>query len=211
MLVATQPVWAAIIARRRGHRVEPGTWAGIGVALCGAVLLTGVDLSVFGRALFGDLLALAGGMLSAAYVTVGAEVCRTVSTGSYAFDCYATAATLPLMVGVVARQPLTGYDAGTWWATVVLVAGAQLFGHTLVNRALHTISATTVSVAIVFEILGASVIARLAFDETPPAAAWPAAFAWWRPALDGGDRWQRRSRWCVGSARWRPGLLESAA
>lgn len=174
-LVATQPVWAAIIARRRGHRVEPGTWAGIGVALSGAVLLTGVDLSISGRALFGDLLALAGGMLAAAYVTVGAEVRRTVSTGSYAFACYGIAATLLLVVCVVGRQTLTGYDAGTWWAIAGLVAGAQLLGHTLVNRVLRTISATTVSVAILFEILGASVIARFAFDETPPAAAWPAA------------------------------------
>ncbi|MET0902772.1 MAG: hypothetical protein ABWZ52_05995, partial [Acidimicrobiales bacterium] len=40
---------------------------------------------------------------------------------------------------------------------------------------LRSISPTAVSVAILFEILGASVIARVAFGETPPAAAWPAA------------------------------------
>jgi drug/metabolite transporter (DMT)-like permease len=31
-----------------------------------------------------------------------------------------------------------------------------------------------VSVAILFEILGATVIAHVAFGETPPAGAWPA-------------------------------------
>jgi len=174
-LVATQPVWAALIAHRREEHVTRGTWVGIGLAFAGALLLTGVDVSISGRALFGDVLALVGGMFAAAYVTVGADVRRTVSTGSYALACYATAAGALLVVCLVGRQPLWGYDAGTWWAIAGLVVGAQLLGHTLVNRVLRSISPTIVSVAILFEILGATLIARLAFDETPPAAAWPAA------------------------------------
>jgi len=174
-LVATQPVWAAMIARRRGHPVARGTWVGILLALLGALVLTGVDVSISRRALIGDGLALAGGILAAAYVTVGAEVRRTVSTGGYALACYATAAVALVAVCVVGRQSLWGYDAGTWWAIVGLLVGPQLLGHTLVNRVLRSISPTIVSVAILFEILGASLIARVAFGETPPAGAWPAA------------------------------------
>lgn len=174
-LVATQPVWAAMIASRRGHHVSRGTWLGILVALLGALVLTGVDVSISRRALIGDGLALAGGVLAAAYVTVGAEVRRTVSTGGYALACYSTAAAVLVGVCVVARQPLWGYDAGTWWAIIGLLVGAQLLGHTLVNRVLRSISPTIVSVAILFEILGATLIARVAFGETPPAGAWPAA------------------------------------
>jgi drug/metabolite transporter (DMT)-like permease len=174
-LVATQPVWAALIAHRRGEHVARGTWVGIGLAFSGAMLLTGVDVSISSRALFGDLLALVGGMFAAAYVTVGADVRRTVSTGGYALACYATAAGVLLVVCVVGRQSLWGYDADTWWAIAGLVLGAQLLGHTLVNRVLRAISPTIVSVAILFEILGATLIARIAFEETPPAGAWPAA------------------------------------
>lgn len=174
-LVATQPVWAALIAHRRGDHVARGTWIGIAIAFAGALLLTGVDLSISGRALFGDLLALVGGMLSAAYVTVGADVRRTVSTGGYALACYTTATVALLAVCVVSGQTMWGYDADTWWAIVGLVIGAQLLGHTLMNRVLRSISPTIVSVAILFEILGATLIARIAFGETPPVAAWPAA------------------------------------
>lgn len=174
-LVATQPVWAAMIARRRGHAVARGTWVGILLALLGALVLTGVDVSISRRALIGDGLALAGGILAAAYVTVGAEVRRTVSTGGYALACYATAAAALVAVCVVGQQSLWGYDAGTWWAIVGLLVGPQLLGHTLVNRVLRSISPTIVSVAILFEILGASLIARVAFGETPPAGAWLAA------------------------------------
>ena len=174
-LVATQPVWAALIARRRGHHIGRSTWIGISLALAGVVVLTGVDLSISGRALFGDLLAMVGGMLAAAYVHVGAEVRRDVSTAVYALACYATAAVLLTVLAVGTGQAMTGFDRDTWLAIGGLVVGAQLLGHTVMNLVLRTISPTAVSVAILFEILGATLIARIAFGETPPAGAWPAA------------------------------------
>jgi drug/metabolite transporter (DMT)-like permease len=173
-LVATQPVWAALIARARGEPVPTRMWWGIGLAVAGAVVLSGVDLQVAPRALFGDLLALAGGVLAAAYVTVGAEVRVTVPTTVYAAVCYGTAAGLLLGVCLVGRQQLAGYDADTWGALLALVAGPQLLGHTLVNRVLRTTSPTVVSVAILFEIVGAALIAWLAFGEVPPPSAVPA-------------------------------------
>jgi drug/metabolite transporter (DMT)-like permease len=105
---------------------------------------------------------------------VGAEVRRTVPTTVYAAVCYAVAAAVLAAVCLAGRQPLTGYDATTWWALAAMVVGPQLLGHTLVNRVLRTTSPTLVSVAILFEIVGAAVIAWLAFDEVPPASAVPA-------------------------------------
>jgi drug/metabolite transporter (DMT)-like permease len=173
-LVATQPVWAAVIARWRGEHVPRAAWQGIGTALAGVVVLSGVDLSIAPRALFGDLLALVGGALAAAYVTVGAEVRRTVSTTVYATVCYGVAAVALGVVCAVGRQPLAGYDAATWLALLGTVAGPQLLGHTLVNRVLRTTSAMVVSVAILFEIVGAALLAWLAFGEVPPMSALPA-------------------------------------
>jgi drug/metabolite transporter (DMT)-like permease len=173
-LVATQPVWAAVIARWRGEHVPRAAWQGIGTALAGVVLLSGVDLSIAPRALFGDLLALVGGALAAGYVTVGAEVRRTVPTTVYATACYGVAAVALAVVCAVGRQPLVGYDGATWLALLGTVVGPQLLGHTLVNRVLRTTSPMVVSVAILFEIVGAALLAWLAFGEVPPASALPA-------------------------------------
>lgn len=173
-LVATQPVWAALIARWRGDHIARGAWWGIGSAMAGTVVLTGVDLSIAPRALFGDLLALVGGALAAAYVTVGAEARRTISTTVYATVCYAVAAAALLAVCGVGRQALGGYDRTTWLALLATVAGPQLLGHTLVNRVLRTTSPVLVSVAILFEIVGSALLAWAAFDEVPPASAIPA-------------------------------------
>ena len=174
-LTCTQPVWAAGMARARGERIASGAWAGIGVALGGALLLTGIDFSLSARALFGDALALAGGVFGAAYVTVGADARRTLSTTVYTALCYPAAATGLLIACIVGRQSLTGYSAHTWWILLAITAGPQLLGHSLINRVLRAISATVVSVAILFEIVGATLIAWWWFGESPPAGAYPAA------------------------------------
>jgi drug/metabolite transporter (DMT)-like permease len=173
-LVSTQPVWAALLARRRGEHVAPAVWRGIALALAGVLVLTGVDLSIAPRALFGDLLALVGGVLAAFYVSAGADVRRHTTTAVYATVCYAVAASTLLAVCLGGRQALAGYDGTTWLVLLALTAGPQLFGHTMVNLVLRTISATTVSVAILFEILGSAVLAWIFFDEVPPLSAVPA-------------------------------------
>lgn len=174
-LVATQPVWAALMARARGDHVPGQVWVGIGVAVAGALTLTGVDLALSARALVGDLLALAGGILAAAYVTVGSEVRQTVSTTLYTTICYTTAAVALGLACLGGGQALSGYDGRTWVCLLALTAGPQLLGHSVVNRVLRTTSATVVSVAILFEIVGSTLLAWVAFGETPPAGAYPAA------------------------------------
>ena len=175
-LVAVQPVWAALIARWRGERIPGNGWAGIWVAVAGAALLSGIDFSISARAVFGDALALVGGLLAAAYFTVGADVRRTVSTTAYTALCYPVAA-VALLVGTLAgRQPLAGYSGKTWLCIGALTLGAQLLGHSVFNRVLRTTSPTIVSIAILFEIVGAAVIALFPpISETPPLAAVPAA------------------------------------
>jgi drug/metabolite transporter (DMT)-like permease len=174
-LVATQPIWAALIARFRGDHVPSMAWWGIGVAFAGTLVLSGVDLSLSARALFGDVLALLGGILAAVYVTIGAEARRSLTTTVYTSVCYSVAAALLLCLCVAGRKDLIHYDAKTWWIFLAITVGPQLLGHSVVNLVLRTTSATVVSVAILFEIVGASVIAWWWFLETPPAGAYPAA------------------------------------
>lgn len=172
-LVATQPVWAALLARGQGRQVGAGVWVGIAVSVTGAVLLTGADVSLSGRALLGDLLAVIGGALAAAYVTAGAAVRARMSTTTYTAVCYSTCAVLLLGVCLVSGQRLTGYDGGTWLKLLALTAGAQLLGHSLVNVVLRTTSPTVVSLAILLEVPGAGLLAAVWLDQVPPLSALP--------------------------------------
>jgi drug/metabolite transporter (DMT)-like permease len=174
-LTCAQPVWAAVMARARGEQVAAGAWVGIGVALAGAMLLTGIDFTLSARALFGDALALIGGIFGAAYVTVGADARKSMSTTAYTAICYPVAAIALLFACLVGRQSVAGYSAHSWWILLTITVGPQLLGHSLVNRVLSAISATVVSVAILFEIVGATLIAWWWFGETPSGGAYPAA------------------------------------
>jgi drug/metabolite transporter (DMT)-like permease len=173
-LVATQPVWAALIARRRGVRIEQMAWVGIVVALVGVLVLTGVDFALTPRALVGDGLALAGAALAALYVTVGEDVRETTSTATYTAICYAVAALALLVPVALLRVPLVGFSARDWGLILAVTVGAQLLGHTVVNRVLATTSATVVSLAILFEMPGSTLIAAAWLGQVPPAAIIPA-------------------------------------
>jgi drug/metabolite transporter (DMT)-like permease len=130
---------------------------------------------VSGRALLGDLLAVAGGASAALYMTAGSEVRRSVSTTTYTAVCYCTAAVMLLVVCVVGRQSLTGYDGETWLKLLAITAGAQLIGHSLFNVVLRTTSPTVVSLTLLLEIPGAALIAAVFLGQRPSVLAVPAA------------------------------------
>jgi drug/metabolite transporter (DMT)-like permease len=172
-LVATQPVWAALLALAAGRQVGRPIWVGILVAVAGAAIITGADVTLSARAVAGDLLAVLGGMLAAGYVTAGAAVRVRISTTAYTTVCYSTCAVLLVIVCLAARQPLAGYSAGTWLKLAALTAGAQLLGHSLINVVLRSTSPTVVSLAILFEAPGAALIAAVWLHQLPPVSALP--------------------------------------
>jgi drug/metabolite transporter (DMT)-like permease len=173
-LCTTTPIWTTIFLRLRGHRPPTMVWAGTALAVVGVVILTGVDLSLSPRALAGDALALGGGIAAAAYVLLGAEVRRTVSTTAYTYVCYSTTALVLLAVCLASGSALSGYDATTWVKLVALTVAAQLLGHSLLNRVVRGLGPSTTSTAILLETPGAALIAALWLGQVPPVTAYPA-------------------------------------
>lgn len=174
-LVATQPIWAAVIARAMGIHIPRQVWLGITIALVGVLLLTGVDFALDPRSLIGDGLALLGAVFSAAYVTVVERVRQTVSTSTVTFVAYGCAALTVLPILVIAGQPLVGFGLEAWLLILGVTLGAQLLGHTLMSKVLKTTSATVVSLAILLEMPGATLIAAVWLGQVPPLALYPAA------------------------------------
>lgn len=173
-LVATQPVWAAMIARSMGARVDRGVWVGIAVSLAGVLVLTGIDFSIDPRSLIGDGLALIGAVLAAAYVTTGERARQSLSTVNYTTVAYLVSALalLPLCVGFGVQ--MWGYSARDWLLILGLTLIAQLLGHTVVSIVLQSTSATVVSLAILFELPGAIIVAGLFLGQLPSPQVIPA-------------------------------------
>lgn len=174
-LVATQVVWAAIIAFATGHRAPRAEWIGIAVALTGIVILTGIDVSLEPRALLGDLLALLGAMSAAAYVAIGQRVRNTLPLATYTTVVYAVAAGVLLVLCLVTGTQLWGFSARDWWLIAAITVFAQFGGHTLMNLALRSFSATAVSLAILLEVPGATLLGWIWPGQTPPWQLLPGA------------------------------------
>lgn len=172
-LVCTQPIWAALFAVVGGERFSRQLWVGVLLAVLGATAMTGADVTVSGRALAGDALAIVGAVLMAAYVTVGARVRLTTSTTTYTTICYGVCAAVLLVVCLLSGARLGGYPAHAWVLLAALTLGPQFLGHSLINRVLAVLPATAVSVAILFEVPGAALLAWAFLGQTPPASAWP--------------------------------------
>ncbi len=170
-LVCLQAVWTVVFARLAGHPVSGRVWLGSGVALAGAVLVTGVDVTLSSRALVGDLLALVGGVFSGAYVVIGAQVRRTTSTTAYTFVCYGACSALLLAACLATGASLGGYERDDWAKLVALTVAAQLLGHSVFNVVLRTTNPMLVSLTILLEVPGAALLAAAFLDQVPPAAA----------------------------------------
>jgi drug/metabolite transporter (DMT)-like permease len=172
-LVASQPIWQGLIAVAQGRRLPRLTWVGIGVAMLGVVLATGVDIGVSSRAGIGDLMAIAAGMAAAVYVAFGEQARTTISNTTYTTICYGICAVALLATCLLLRTPLTGYPATTWVALAALTIGPQLLGHSLANFGLRRVSATTISILILLEVPGATLLSWLFLGQTPRPQAVP--------------------------------------
>lgn len=171
-LVTTQLVWVVLIDRIRGQRTTRGVLVGMGLAVAGVFVISGVDFSLSTRALTGDLLAIAGGLFAALYLLAGSKVRESWSTTSYTFVCYGMCAAILLATCLVAGVDLTGFSTKVWLLIAAVTISAQLLGHSLLNHLLAVMSPSLISLLLLFEVPGAALLAGIFLDQTPPVGVY---------------------------------------
>jgi drug/metabolite transporter (DMT)-like permease len=168
-LVDTHPLFVAIFSYLLlGERASSRTLLGILVAAGGGAVLGYGDLGTGQQELLGDFLALVGAAMAAVYFLIGRNLRRKVSLLAYIFVTYSSAALILILLCLVARLPFTGYSQGTYAALLLLALVPQILGHSSFNWALRYLSATFVSVTVLGEPIGATLLAILILSEVPP-------------------------------------------
>jgi drug/metabolite transporter (DMT)-like permease len=165
LLVTTQPVWAAILASLfLGERVPARGWLGIGLALAGCAGAIGYQ----GLQLRGDLMAVAGAILAAAYMVVGRRQRQVWDAVPYLARVYGAAAvTLALVIKLTGASFLPA-QTKDFWIFGALAAVPTGLGHSLYNVVLKHLPAYVVTTAVTGEPVGATVLAFWWIGETPP-------------------------------------------
>jgi len=172
-LVTTTPVWTTLIARLAGVRLPAAVWWGLVLAVLGAALIAGVDVTVSARAVAGDGLALLGAVAAGGYVLAGARARERLATSAYTVICYSVCAVVLAVAALVAHVPLAGFSARDWWLIAAVTVVAQLLGHTLLNLVLSTVGPTVVSLVILLEVPGSLIVALVLLHQAPPLLALP--------------------------------------
>ena len=136
-----------------------------GIAISGSVMIGYGDFKVSGSALFGDLLALIACALITAYLLFGQDVRKRLSLVTYTFVVYGIS-TITLFFYILSKGESFGpYPASEWMWFLLLALIPNLLGHTLFNWALKWVSTNVISIAILFEPIGAAILAYFILGE----------------------------------------------
>lgn len=192
VLVSTTPLWVALASPFfLKEKVSPVLWLGVVFSLIGSLIvaLGGVCGSspagfqcnfdggiLSGENLSGNGLALVGAWCAAGYMLIGRRVRPGMQLSVYVFCVYAFAAAVLVIFAILAGVNLIGYPTGAgfvafspvvWLCMIGLAFGPQLLGHSSYNWALGYLPAATVSVALLGEPIGTTLLAFFFLHEVP--------------------------------------------
>jgi len=172
-LTAMQPVFTAIYFKVRGGVIPSRAWSGMFIAFLSVLLITGIDFQISLRSFAGDLLAILGAAMSAAYILIGSKAQQRLSTSTYTTACYLTCAATGLIIAAATGSQVLHFEARQWWLVIALIFGAQFLGHTMFNMTLPRVSPVVVSLIVFFEVPVCAIIAFFWLDQIPPAGIIP--------------------------------------
>ncbi len=184
VLVTTTPIWVALFSPWvLKEKITRQTFLFLGIAFLGGLLVTFAKAChVFGgqlvcsafhstsgvdKILLGNLLALFGAFMAAGYVMAGRLLRKSLSNISYTSVVYLVASLILLIFCFLSQQRISGYSTVAIQWLIFLAVIPQLFGHSLINWLLGSMPASLVSIALLGEPVGSSVLALVLLGEVP--------------------------------------------
>ena len=183
VLVSTTPLWVAVSAPLLlNEELSREILGGMGVALLGGVLVVAADAEGIPAAnpgsspwgglssrgpLWGDLLAVIGAVSGAAYLMIGRHLREKFSLTVYVFLVYGMAAAILGAAMIMVDGLPTGFSGRIYLWFVLLALGPQLLGHTIFNWALRYLPSSLVSITLLGEPVGSTVLAAALLGERP--------------------------------------------
>jgi len=170
-IVQSQPVFVAIGAwALLSERVTRRMTMGIVVAVVGIIAMSVSDLlgGVVGAdPLLGNSLALFGALMAAGYVLAGRSLRQRIALIPYVVVVYSVCTVVLLGIVLLQGSPLGGYPPREWLIFAGLAIGPGLLGHTVINWSLAHLESSVVSVSLLGEPVGATILAALFLAEIP--------------------------------------------
>jgi drug/metabolite transporter (DMT)-like permease len=166
VLVSTHPIFVGLGASLLlKERLGMNLVFGIILSVLGSGLISYGDMALSKEALMGDGLALLGAIAASAYFLVGRKMRKNQDLFSYIFPVYSTAGLVLIALSLLSQKPFFGYSSSTYLLLLLLALIPQLIGHTTFNWALKYLPASMVSITILGEPVGSTILAYFILSE----------------------------------------------
>ncbi|WP_445322183.1 DMT family transporter [Paenibacillus sp. FSL M7-1046] len=173
MIMALEPVFimlgAYLLYKEKSSK---SAIAGLAIAIFGVVFIGWGDIGLSSDNLKGDLLSIGGTAAVAAHLLIGQKLVARMPSYLYSLIVFIAAAIVFAVYNLLAGIPFFDYPPREWGIFVLLAIVPTVFGHILFNWLLQYASATTVSMNILGEPVGASILAFLLLGEQLTILQW---------------------------------------
>ena len=184
ILVTTTPIWVAALSPLIFKvNISKRFWLGLMIAFIGIILvsLNSSDKPINRKLISslinenmnykGNLLALMGAFYAAGYVIIGKILRKDLSTTSYTIGVYTTAAILLCIYAFLFKKESMyfGFEGFKWLVLIALIP--QVIGHSLINWSLGKLPAHLVSLSLLGESAGSTIMAIIFLQEYPSTYA----------------------------------------
>ncbi|KAA9004164.1 DMT family transporter [Paenibacillus spiritus] len=173
MILALEPLFIMIGAYVwYKERTPSSALLGLGIALAGIGLIGWGDVGLSSDNLKGDLLSLGGTAAVAGHLLIGQKLAKRMPSYLYSLTVFAAAALVFAAYNLLMGIPFFDYPPREWGIFALLAVVPTVFGHVLFNWLLQFVSAATVSMNILGEPVGSSILAFLLLGERLGALQW---------------------------------------
>ncbi|NOU98964.1 DMT family transporter [Paenibacillus planticolens] len=148
-----------------GQRTSRKAVIAMCVAIIGAICIGWGDFQFSGTALKGDFLSLIGTVAVALHMLWGKSLRERISAFVYSFFVFLFAGLVLAVTNVATGTSFTAYPAKEWGVFLLLAIIPTVFGHYVFNWLLKYMKASSVSMTVLGEPLGASLLAYFLLGE----------------------------------------------
>ncbi|MFK9091839.1 DMT family transporter [Bacillus salipaludis] len=136
----------------------------MGIAIVGAMMIGWGDFGLSQDAIMGDLLSFFSVISMVGYLLIGQTIVKKVSHWLYSFFVFFFASIVLTIYNVSTGVALSGYPAKEW-GIFLLLATVPTLSHVINNWLLNYVNATTISMSILGEPVGSTILAYLLLHE----------------------------------------------
>lgn len=173
MIMALEPVFVmagGYILYKEKTAVK--AMSGMGIAIVGACIIGWGDIGVSTDNLKGDLLSFGGTAAVALHMLIGQRLVARMPSYLYSLIVFIIAAGVFAVYNLAAGIPFFDYPPAEWGIFLLLAIVPTVFGHILFNWMLQFVPPTTVSMSVLGEPVGASILAYLLLGEELKQLQW---------------------------------------